>query len=463
MATVLIIDDDEAFREGLAETIQDLGHRCLEAGSGDDAFAILREHAVPDCIFLDFRLPGADGLAVLESLRAMEGMRQVPVVMLTAHASSANTIGAMRLGAFEHLTKPVGRDQIAALLARMLDVRREAREPEAAPAFVDEAASDEPQLLGVSEAIREVQKRLGRAAATTSTVLVTGETGTGKEVAARVLHRASTRADGPFVAVNCAAIPEALLESELFGHDKGAFTGAHAARRGRFEEAHQGTLFLDEIGDMPLAMQAKLLRVLQERRLTPLGSSREVAIDVRVVAATHRDLPGMVAAGTFRQDLLYRLNVIPLHIPPLRERVADILPLAEHFLASLAPPSSRKRLSVDAQRLLATFAWPGNVRELANAMERASALAAGTLLTREDFGFLLDTAGGGTDELPAHLAELSLGDALAWLERALVLRALALADGNRAEAARRLGISRQSLYTRLASLGISNPKPDAGS
>ncbi|GAB5096525.1 sigma-54-dependent transcriptional regulator [Caballeronia sp. HLA56] len=456
MATILIIDDDDAFREGLAETVQDLGHTPLEARSGEAAFERLREHDIPDCIFLDFRLPGADGLSVLESLRENADLRRVPVAMLTAHATSDNTIGAMRLGAFEHLTKPVGRDEIAALLERMLAAHADA--PAAAPpAFADEARSREPQLLGISEAMRDVQKRLGRAAGTSSTVLITGETGTGKEVAAHVLHRASARAGGPFVAVNCAAIPADLLESELFGHGKGAFTGAHAQRRGRFEEAHGGTLFLDEVGDMPLAMQAKLLRVLQERQVTPLGANQTIAVDVRIVAATHRDLPAMVAAGTFRQDLLYRLDVIPLHMPPLRERVADILPLAEHFLSTLAAsPETRKHLSSDAQRLLVTFGWRGNVRELANAMERASALAPGALLTRDDFAFLFDTAASVNDAIPASLAELPLNDALAQLERALIVRALALADGNRAEAARRLGISRQSLYTRLANVDSSN-------
>ncbi|MCQ0033167.1 sigma-54-dependent Fis family transcriptional regulator [Burkholderia glumae] len=466
MATILIIDDDDAFREGLAETIEDLGHVPLEAGSGDEAFAMLRAGAAPACVFLDFRLPGADGLAVLEALRAMDGADRVPVVMLTAHATSTNTIGAMRLGAFEHLTKPVGRAEIAALLGRVLAGQREAADAEAPSAFLDDAPSDGPQLLGISEAMRGVQKRLGRAAAADSTVLITGETGTGKEVAARVLHRESARAGGPFVAVNCAAIPEALLESELFGHDKGAFTGAHAPRQGRIAQAHGGTLFLDEIGDMPIAMQAKLLRVLQERQVTPLGAARPMAVDVRVVAATHRDLQERVAAGAFRQDLLYRLDVIPLHIPPLRERVADILPLAEHFLAALAPAAARKRLSVEAQRLLVTFTWPGNVRELANAIERASALAPGPLLTRDDFAFLLDAAAGAADAdadaVPAQFAELPLNEALAQLERALIVRALASSNGNRAEAARRLGISRQSLYTRLASLGITSADAEPG-
>jgi DNA-binding NtrC family response regulator len=452
MANILIIDDDDAFREGLAETIRDCGHTPVEARSGDEVFAQLRESELPACIFLDFRLPGADGLAVLERLRDDERLQHVPVVMLTAHATSDNTVGAMRLGAFEHLTKPVGRDEIVALLERILAAHARTASTDA---FPDEALSQGPRLLGVSEAMRDVQKRLGRAAATISTVLITGETGTGKEVAAQVLHLVSSRAKGPFVAVNCAAIPHDLLESELFGHGKGAFTGAHADRRGRFEEAQGGTLFLDEIGDMPLPMQAKLLRVLQERQVTPLGTNRQVMIDVRVVAATHRDLPAMVATGAFRQDLLYRLNVIPLHMPPLRERVADILPLAEHFLAMSLPASTRKHLSSDAQRLLVTYAWPGNVRELANAMERASALAPGSLLTREDFAFLLDTVATAPDAIPANWTELPLAEAVSRLERALIARALALTDGNRAEAARRLGINRQMLYSRMTSLGMS--------
>ncbi|MBB3258497.1 DNA-binding NtrC family response regulator [Paraburkholderia bannensis] len=453
MATILIIDDDDGFREGLAETVQDLGHDALEARSGEEAFALLGERATPDCIFLDFRLPGADGLAVLQTLRETAPLRTVPVVMLTAHATSDNTIGAMRLGAYEHLTKPVGREQIIALLARILTAQTR---PAATSRFSDEVKPREPRLLGVSEAMRDVQKRLDRAAGTNATVLITGETGTGKEVAARVLHRASARASGPFVAVNCAAVPADLLESELFGHARGAFTGAQGERRGRIEEAHGGTLFLDEIGDMPLAMQAKLLRVLQERQIMPLGTNRVVDVDVRFVAATHRDLASMVNAGSFRQDLLFRLNVIPLHLPPLRERVADILPLAEHFLATLSADAARKHLAADAQRLLATFSWPGNVRELANAIERAGALAPGPVLTREDFDFLAPTTNREEETIPASLLELPLAQAVARLERALISHALAAAGDNRAEAARRLGISRQTLYSRMAALGMGD-------
>ena len=450
MAHILIVDDDDAFRESLAETLGDLGHVTEQAGSGHDALAKLAGDARIDCLFLDIRMPDLSGIDVLERVRAMPARAALPVVVLTAFATSDNTIHAMRLGAFEHLTKPVGRDAIASLLRKIEASNRGASSPPL-PASNDEAAdAGTPRLLGNSEALRDAQKQIGRAAATDSTVLITGETGTGKEVAARVLHGASRRRHAPFIAINCAAIPAELLESELFGHTRGAFTGAVTQRAGRIVEANGGTLFLDEIGDLPLPMQAKLLRVIQERTLTPLGSNTSVAIDVRIVAATHRDLAAEVAARTFREDLFYRLNVIPVHLPPLRDRPDDILPLAAHFLAaaaSLAGPA--RSLNGDAERRLLAHAWPGNVRELKNAMERVAALARGPLVTVDDLAFL-SAPRAGVSEIPAALLDLPLPQAIEWLERAATERALQQAAGNRAEAARRLGISRQSLYTKIA-------------
>ncbi|KVF66209.1 sigma-54-dependent transcriptional regulator [Burkholderia vietnamiensis] len=458
MASILIVDDDAAFRDGLAETLGDLGHRVVEAASARAALATLRDGARVDCVFLDFRLPDLDGLAVLAQLRDDPALAVIPVVMLTAHATSDNTIDAMRLGAFDHLTKPVGRDDIARLLERIVSAHAPLPAGDAEPArFAGESASDRPRLLGASAAMRDVQKQLGRAATSDATVLITGETGTGKEVAARVLHAASARHAGPFVAVNCAAVPAELLESELFGHRRGAFTGAHADRAGRLVEADGGTLFLDEIGDMPAAMQAKLLRALQERQVTPLGADRPTTIDLRVVAATHRDLAAAVANGTFREDLFYRLNVIPLHLPPLAERVADILPLAAHFLERAAGARAL-HLTNDAQRALLAHRWPGNVRELRNVMERAAALAPGPAIGAADLALGVASAPAlaspADDALPAFLFDQPLPDALATVERAAILRALALANGNRAQAARQLGIGRQSLYARMASLGI---------
>jgi len=450
MAHILIVDDDDAFRESLAETLADLGHKITETGTGREALALLEGLQRFHCVFLDFRLPDMNGIEVLERLRAIPAREALPVVVLTAFATSDNTIHAMRLGAFEHLTKPVGREAIVALMDRIdasggpQDVRPDAGAETAEP--VDSA----PRLIGKSELLREVQKQIGRAAASDSTVLLTGETGTGKEVAARVLHDVSLRKRGPFVAINCAAIPAELIESELFGHVKGAFTGAAADRPGRFAQANGGTLFLDEIGDLPLNMQPKLLRALQERVVTPLGGERNVSIDVRIVAATHRELSTEVAARTFREDLFYRLNVIPIHLPPLRERPADIPQLATHFLALAAARGAPARsLSPAAEGCLLAYPWPGNVRELKNAMERVTALARGPLVTGDDLAFLM-AAPAAPVGIADALLDLPLPEAIERLERASIERALRATSGNRAETSRRLGISRQSLYTKLA-------------
>lgn len=450
MPHILIVDDDDAFRESLAETLGDLGHDTTQARSGHEALSVLEGGTRIDCMFLDFRMPDLSGIEVLERVRALPARAALPVVVLTAFATSDNTIHAMRLGAFEHLTKPVGRDTIAMLLAKIVASNGDLSGAALAASGDEPVDANTPRLLGNSEALRDAQKQIGRAAATDSTVLITGETGTGKEVAARVLHDASRRRHGPFVAINCAAIPAELLESELFGHVKGAYTGAATQRTGRIAESDGGTLFLDEIGDLPLPMQAKLLRVIQERTLTPVGSNANVPIDVRIVAATHRDLVAEVAARTFREDLFYRLNVIPIHLPPLRERPADILPLATHFLATAASLGGPARsLSGDAERRLLVHAWPGNVRELKNAIERVAALARGPLVTDDDLAFL-SAPRAPASEIPSALLNLPLPQAIEWLERAAIERALQQTAGNRAEAARRLGISRQSLYTKMA-------------
>jgi DNA-binding NtrC family response regulator len=450
MAHILIVDDDDAFRESLAETLADLGNRITETGTGREALALLEGLQRFDCVFLDFRLPDMNGIEVLEQLRAIPAREALPVVVLTAFATSDNTIHAMRLGAFEHLTKPVGRETIVALMDRVgASVGPQDVRPEAGVEAV-ESVDSAPRLIGKSELLREVQKQIGRAAASDSTVLLTGETGTGKEVAARVLHDVSLRKRGPFVAINCAAIPAELIESELFGHVKGAFTGAVADRPGRFAQANGGTLFLDEIGDLPLNMQAKLLRAIQERVVTPLGGERNVTIDVRIVAATHRELSAEVAARTFREDLFYRLNVIPIHLPPLRERPADIPQLATHFLALAAARGAPARsLSPAAEGCLLAYPWPGNVRELKNAMERVTALARGPLVTGDDLAFLM-AAPAAPVGIADALLDLPLPEAIERLERASIERALRASSGNRAETARRLGISRQSLYTKLA-------------
>ncbi|WP_434724738.1 sigma-54-dependent transcriptional regulator [Mesorhizobium sp. RIZ17] len=450
MATVLIVDDDAAMRETLAETIADLGHRPVTANGGHAALAIVERQPV-EAVLLDLRMPDLDGLEVLRRLRASGPGRALPVAILTAHAGTTNTIEAMRLGAFDHLTKPIGRDDLVSLLARMARTGPSAPSEIAAPGEEDIGE----ELVGSSGAMREVQKTIGLVADSDATVLLTGETGTGKEVVARAIHRYGRRADGPFIPVNCAAIPADLLESELFGHVRGAFTGAIAERHGAFRDADKGTLFLDEIGDMDFAMQAKILRALQERTITPVGG-RPVRVDVRIVAATHRDLSERIAAGRFREDLYYRLTVVPIHLPALRERLADIVPLAEHFLRSAGMPS--KRLTPQAAVRLLAHSWPGNVRELKNAIERAVVLSRGEVIDAADFDFLGELPPSDSAAEDDWMAG-DLPGAVARLEARMITRALQETCGNRTEAARRLGIHRQLLYTKAEKYGIAIGSP----
>jgi DNA-binding NtrC family response regulator len=436
MAAILIVDDDAAMRDALSEAARDLGHEVRIAASGTAALAMLGDERV-DGVLLDLRMPGMDGLETLRRIR--QGSHPPPVTVLTAHATAANTIEAMRLGAFDHLTKPIGREDLARVLTSMLTAAAEPRGPQAEPT--------QDGLIGSSEAMRTVQKTIGMLADSVATVLITGETGTGKELVARAIHEHGHRNSKPFVPVNCAAIPAELLESELFGHVRGAFTGAVSDRTGAFRQAEHGTLFLDEIGDMDAAMQAKILRALQERIVTPVGG-KPVPVDVRVIAATHRDLRQRVGDGSFREDLFYRLNVVPIHLPALRDRIADIVPLAEHFLSR----ASDKRLAADAAARLIRHTWAGNVRELKNAMERAAILVRGDIINAADLGFIDETR-PVADELGAWPDE-DLPSAVARLEEMLIRRALARTAGNRAEAARVLGIHRQLLYTKMKRYGL---------
>lgn len=444
MTTVLIVDDEKDLRDGLAQAVRDLGYEALAAASGREALAITAT-SKPAAVLLDLRMPDMDGLDVLTRLRAGADGANVPVAIITAYATAANTIEAMRLGAFDHLTKPIGREDLASLLTRMIRSR--------APKSRTRDLPDPPEtLIGSSPSMREVQKTIGLVADSDATVLITGETGTGKEVVARTIHRVGARSNGPFMALNCAAIPPDLLESELFGHVKGAFTGAIAERKGAFREADGGTLFLDEIGDMDLAMQAKILRALQERVVTPVGGKPQ-NVDVRIVAATHRDLEQWVKQGRFRGDLFYRLNVVPIELQPLRKRTADILALAEHFLAMASSPN--KQLSEEALQRLAGHAWPGNVRELRNAMERVAVMCRSSIVVASDLDFLASPApdadeNGGDD---GHLSS-----AVGRLERRLIAEALKESKGNRAEAARRLGIHRQLLHTKIEKYGLGKRK-----
>ncbi|MEQ7417260.1 sigma-54 dependent transcriptional regulator [Xanthomonas campestris pv. campestris] len=452
MARILIIDDDAAFLATLQATLRSLGHSVIALDNGAAGVAQLREGGV-DMAFVDFRMPGMDGIAVLRARQDHATARQVPLVMLTAYASSSNTIEAMTLGAFDHLVKPVGRAEIVEVVQRALHSADDAPEPGAASAA---PAEDADALIGHSPAMRTVHKRIGLAAGADLPVLITGETGTGKELAARALHRASARAQRAFVAVNCAAIPLELMESELFGHRKGAFSGATSDRIGLIRQADGGTLFLDEIGDMPLPMQGKLLRFLQEGEVTPLGGNGAQKVDVRVLAATHRDLAAWASTGQFRSDLRYRLNVVPIELPPLRERGDDILLLATHFLQSAG--GAVRALSPDAQRRVLDYPWPGNVRELRNVMQRCALLVRGHTIAAGDLDEALGEPLPGNPLQPqpadAPTGTQSLPEAVAQLEKRMIQAALTQAQGNRAEAARQLGIHRQLLYRKLDDYGL---------
>ncbi len=441
MKTVLIVDDDAALRDSLAEALADLGYATASAEEGRMALDWLESHRA-DAVLLDLRMPGLDGMEVLKRIRARPD--PPPVAVLTAVPTASNTIEAMRLGAVDHLAKPIGRADLAALVARMLP---------SVSGLVSHgvAALEDDTLVGGSAAMRSVQKAIGMLADSDASVLITGETGTGKEVVARAIHRHGRRAARPFVALNCAAIPAELLESQLFGHTKGAFTGAVADTLGSFRAADKGTLFLDEIGDMAQPLQAKLLRVLQERVVTPLGG-KPVSVDVRIISATHRDLAVAVREGAFREDLFYRLGVVPVALPPLRERLADIVELAEHFLRLFGQQAHR--LSAEAAVRLLAHDWKGNVRELRNAMERAAVLGRREVIAAEDLDFLVRSSGVRSDGSNNAVEASDMPGAVARLEQAMIRGALEAAGGNRSEAARRLGIHRQLLHEKLRRYGI---------
>lgn len=459
LARVLVIDDETNMRRGLVELIESEGFAALEAIDGEEAANLLRGgQSAPDIIFLDLRMPKLDGLSLLRLIRD-EHLTDAPVVIISAYGDSAKTIEAIRLGAYDYITKPLDLDELLATLHRAAEQRRlnvEAaaeRQDRQAPA----AGGAAVEMIGASRAMREVFKQIGRLAATDATVLIVGESGTGKELVAHAIHRHSARASGPFVAVNCGALPDNLIESELFGHERGAFTGADRQKKGRFELGHTGTLLLDEVGELTPSAQVKLLRALQERRFERVGGAQTVAVDVRVIAATNRDLKSEVGEKRFREDLYYRLSVVEMRLPPLRARLADVPQLAEYFIERAAERhhAKPKLLSDAALRALLAYRFPGNVREMENMIERAVVTSVGDVilpahLWPEVVG--VTEAGPGANE---SFLEMPLKEAVAALERALIARALEAANGNRAEAARRLGINRRLLYSKLQEHGLS--------
>jgi len=447
---ILVAEDDARARDYLGALLRDEGYAVETAADGTEAWRLLVDASF-EGLLLDVQMPGKDGLTILRELPSLA--RPPAVLVMTAYGSSSVAIEAMKLGAYDYLTKPLHFDELLIQLARAVAARGEALELEAYRSEV--RVEDEPSLVGGGPAMQQVYKLIGQVAPTVSTVLIRGESGTGKELVAKALHAHSARRDRPLVSVNCAAIPETLLEAELFGHEKGAFTGAVGRRRGRFELAEGGTIFLDEIGELSGATQVKLLRVLQDRVVERLGSEHPTKLDVRIIAATNRDLEHAVEAGAFREDLYYRLNVVTIAIPPLRERPQDIPELAEHLLRKLARERrlAPGELSSGAVERLQAHDWPGNVRELEHALERALILSHGGRIAPEHLALSTD-ARPAPDVLAGVPLERGMHEAVADLERRLIERALAVAGGNRTRAAQILKINRRLLYDKLQELGI---------
>ena len=454
-ARILVAEDNDTLRRGIVRALREGWPEVEEAASGDDAIAALT--ATPgrnfDVVLSDLRLPGADGVAVLRA--AQEQDPRTSVLLMTAYGSIETAVEAMRAGAFDFVQKPLDLEQLELRVARAAEHRRllhevsELRADRAARGATDELVAESP-------ALRAAVDLATRVAPTRSTVLVTGETGTGKEVIASLIHRVSTRSDGPLVKVNCAALPETLLESELFGHERGAFTGADRQRIGRFEQASGGTLFLDEVGDMSAATQAKVLRVLQDQEFHRLGGTGILRTDARIVAATNRDLESQVREGGFREDLYFRLNVIRIHIPPLRERPEDLVVLAHRLLRDLAKNLERpvRGFTEGAFARLRAHRWPGNVRELRNAVERAVLMADGRRVLAQDLALSdasMDEPDGWKPQLP--VAGIDLRE----VERGLVLEALRRVGWVQKEAAALLGVSRRKLNYMVQRMGITHP------
>jgi len=437
---ILVVDDQSSVRQLLTAVLEEDGHEIETAPDGESAIEKLKS-GYHDLVIMDIRMPGIDGVQALE--RMVELAPQTGVVMMTAYASVETAVKTLKLGAFDYITKPIDIDEVRAVIARFA-------EASAAP---DESAKEEVEpsrgVIGASEGFREVIEVAHRVADSDASVLLLGESGTGKEVVAHEIHRAGNRARKPFVAVNCSAIPEGLLESELFGHERGAFTGAVRQKKGRFELASSGTVFLDEIGDMSAGLQAKLLRFLQDHTFQHVGGGNDITVDVRVIAATNKDLEQEVADGRFRDDLFFRLNVVSITIPPLRDRSEDVPLLVEHFLKVHSKGAKPKKMSPKAMRLALNYDWPGNVREVENAIQRAIVLSRGETVFPEHLPAKIRAAGGdaGSDSIGG-------GKTIREVERDIIVKTLKQTEGNRTRASEILGIARRTLQNKIKEYGI---------
>jgi two-component system, NtrC family, response regulator AtoC len=453
-STILVADDDPVIRGNLRLLLQEEGYRVLEASDGLQVEKLLADGSV-SLLLLDLRMPGRGGMELLRD--HAELWEEVPVIVITALGGSAAAIEAMKLGAYDYVTKPFDLDEVLFTVRRALTQKALVSQVRALAqaSAADAGAPEDEELVGRTPAMLQVFKAIGRVAETHEPILILGESGTGKELVANAVHTNSGRADKSFVKVNCAALSPTLLESEIFGHEKGAFTGAVARRVGRFEQADGGTLFLDEVAELDVDLQAKLLRVLQTGQFERVGGSATLTVDVRVLSATNRNLETLVAEGRFREDLFYRLNVVAIALPPLRERRDDIPLLVEHLVRRLARKYAWPNLAVspEALRILMNHAWPGNVRQLQNVLARAAILSRGRLIQPDDLGEL-NPSGGAADTSPSPAAPTTLKEILGETERRVILHALEQTDWNRTRAARALGISRRQLFDKIQQYGL---------
>ncbi|MDD4952041.1 MAG: sigma-54 dependent transcriptional regulator [Desulfovibrionaceae bacterium] len=463
MAQILIVDDDSQLRQSFEKLLSGEGHEVRTASSGEAGVERVREK-VPDVVVMDVRMPGMSGLEAFKAMRGVEP--NLPVIIMTAYGTTDTAIEATKLGAFDYILKPFDIPDILKLLDQAVEAGRMGRDRVELDPGPEDSGTD--ALIGQSRAMYEVYKAIGRAAPTEALVLIRGESGTGKELAARALYQHSLRAGRPFMVINCVAIPDTLLEAELFGFEKGAFTGAFKRRIGKIEQANRGTLFLDEIGDMPEAVQAKMLRLLQERKIERLGGREPIAVDVRIIAATNRNLEEAVEKGRFREDLYYRLKVVTINLPPLRQRPEDIGLLADYFLARFARDMEMRNpgLTEEGKRFLTAYAWPGNVRELANSLQKALIFSRGCALDREDLAAALAEAGSRSGPADEREAERAFRDtvraALARqagdgafeglmdkMAKTIISAALEITGNNRTRAAKLLGLSRPTLLAKI--------------
>ncbi len=446
-STILLIDDDDSLRRVIEFSLAEAGHRVVTAASGEEGLRLFEGNAF-DAVITDITMPGLSGMDVLSLVHAHDA--GLPVIMITAYGTIESAVQAMKEGAFDYITKPFNRDELRLTLDKAIRLRRLEKENVELRAEVIDRYRFE-SIIGSSDRIREVIDLAGRVSASDATVLITGERGTGKELLARGIHFNSSRSQGPFVAVNCAAIPETLMESELFGHMKGAFTGAARDKEGKFELADGGTILLDEIGDLRVDLQAKILRVLQERTVDRVGGTKPIPVDVRVIASTNRDIEQSIREGKFREDLYDRINVVAIQMPPLRDRKEDISLLVKYFLNKFNR-NSAVSLNEEALGMLMSYGWPGNVRELESVIERASVLRRGDIITPEDLPDKLKKERGGIESLILNLPDE--GIALEDLEKSLIVKALEKHKGNQTRAAEYLGITRPTLIYRMEKYGL---------